>query len=722
MQYSNALVLEIFKQTDALKMGIFEQKELVSTLRHYSQCQVSFTEIDSLCREIISILNKADAKGALEPNLFKSLMKTGQLLWDHLLTRPVKDKLRARQISDLILSIDEELVSIPWELLYDGSNFLCLSFNLGRLVRTKKEIAQVQYRSFSSTPKMLILANPTNDLKSAYREGLNIKDQFDRKRNSVHIDFKSTSIDTLYVKKNLRDYDLVHFAGHCEYIPDNPKESGWTLSDGVFSVQDILAMATTVSLPSLVFSNACYSALSQEMTYSLASAFLFSGVRHYIGAIRKIEDPISLAFAKEFYAQLIAGKSVGESLRLSRLKLIKEYGITTIHWASYLLYGDPIFVLFRAKVKEPRIKLKRNIIRYRKPVALFSLAVAIISICIYLYMWLPTLNPSTYALFLKSRKLFGQGRNYEVVLTSSQIIQEHPGFLAAYPLLAESYHKLGKRDLALKYYFEYARYSEKKKQKKHLTSAYLGIGWIYQLNGEYPKAFDFYNKALDLGKQNKDKLSEATALRRLAEWHTDKKEYDKALELLTKSSEIDRERQHIYQHRYNLACDYFDIGLVFTNKDDFVPAREFYTKSYLLFEKLNLKNELSDCYFNLGEICLYEKQYQRALDYYLQGLKLDQMQGNKLNLAGDYNMIGELYIEMGDLENAEKYFLEAVSASQKISAQPELVSAYYDLGILYKKANKKNKAREFLRLAQEIYRTIDESRYQEIKQLLLELN
>jgi tetratricopeptide (TPR) repeat protein len=731
MQEASALVLEILRQGEMLKMSIFEQTELASTLRHYSQCTVSFTEIDRLCQEIISILNKAGKISAFEEDLIKGLTKAGQLLWDHLLSRPVKDKLKSVQVSNLLLSIDEELINIPWELLHDGSNFLCLTFNVGRVIRTRDPVSQPCYRSFSGVLKMLILANPTNDLKSAYLEGINIKNQFDRKRNDIHIDFKSTYIDKLYVKKNLYDYDIVHFAGHAEFEADNPDNSGWVLSDARFTVQDILAMGSTVSLPTLVFSNACHSAAG-AVNHSLASAFLFSGVRHYIGAIRKIEDPVSLSFSKEFYTQLISGKCVGESIRQSRLKLINEYGITPMHWASYLLYGDPNFVLFtphlykgagfRPKVKPPRHRLERNISLYKKQLIGFSLTLAFISICIYLYMWLPTINPNTYGLFFRSRKFFLEGKNQEVISLSNRIIKKDPLFLAVYPLLADTYQRLGDKDNALKYYFDYALLSEKRHDKKSLASAYIGIGWIYHLQGEYTRALDFYNKALALSRENKDKLNEADVLGKIAIWHIDKGEYDKALELLTKGSEINRERQHIYRHRYNLACDYFNLGLLFINKDDFTTAKKFYDKSFSLFNKLKLTYELSDYYFNIGEIYYYQKEYQKALDYYSRGLKIDQKQGNIPGIAADYNMLGELYLEMDNLQEAEKYFNQAKAIAEQISAPLELASSHYNLGLLYKQKGHKSKAREYFRQAQEIYSRIDTPAYQKVKQELLSLD
>ena len=724
------MVLEISRQGKALKMCIFEKGELSSTLRHYSQQPVSFTEISRLCSETMSILNKTGKTGVLDSVSCAGFKKTCQLLWDYLFTKPVKERLKESYHSDLVLSIDEELVDIPWELIYDGKDFLCLKFNLGRLVKTAEQIHAPQYRSRSSKVRMLILANPTNDLKSAYLEGVYIRNQFDSKRKEISIDFKSTSIDTFYVKKNLRDYDIVHFAGHCEYGRGEPKDTGWLLKDGKFTVRDILALAQTQSFPGLVFSNACHSANTakdlleegcQGKAYGLAWAFLFSGVRHYIGTIWKVEDPVSLVFAKEFYARLLKGDSVGEGLRLARLKLIKEYGIEAICWAGYVLYGNPDFFLFssRHKLKAPGIK--RDFTAYKKAAIKLSLVMIIAVLTGYIYLRLPSLSPNSYMAFFESRRLFAKGKNQEASVFLNRINKKDPGFLAAYPLLARAYLRLGQRDNALRTYFDYALYSEQRHSNKDLSSAYIGIGEVYQAQGDYGKSFDFYNKAIALSRKNSDHLGEAVALRRMAVWRMDRQEYDKAMELLMKSSEINRERQHIYAHRYNLACDYFDIGLVFTDKDDFSSAKEFYNKSRILFSRLKLTYELSDYYFNMGEICLFEKEYQKALDYYLKGIEIDRLHDNRTNLASDYNMLGELYIEINDFTQAEKYFADSVHISEQINARPELAGAYRNLALLYQKRGQINKARDYFRQAQEIYRLMDTPDYQEIKKDLLAL-
>ncbi|MDD2751705.1 MAG: CHAT domain-containing protein [Candidatus Omnitrophica bacterium] len=724
MKDSQPLVLEILKQGNLLSMSLFEQKELSSTIRHYHQASVSLPEINRLCQENIFLLNKSFSEKDNEQDLLKRIKKVSQLLWDHLLTRQVREKLRNIPSRNLILFIDEELINIPWEFLYDGKDFLCLKFALGRLVRSSSNTESPQYRALNNTLKMLILANPTNDLNSAYAEGKFIRNHFDHRRKQVKINFKSTQIESLYVKKNLHDYDIVHFAGHAEHDQDNPQGSGWVLSDGKFSAQDIRVLGEAFSLPHLVFSNACHSAQLEDLaletdyqdkTYNLAAAFLFSGVRHYIGCAWKIEDRVSLSFAKEFYTLLIDGECVGECVRRGRLKLIDEFGPAANFWASHLLYGDPNFVFFSNPKNAPKRKIFSISKAWHKPLFKAVCIGSFFAVLVSLYLLLPTRNPKAYMDFLKARHFLSQGQNLQAVSLSRAIIARDPKFLGIYPLLADTYQRLGDRSSALKAYFEYLLQAQKGRSGKDIDQAYTAIAWVYHLSGEYAKALDFYQQAIKSSTQNNDKLNQAVAMRKMAVWYIDKEDYDKALELLTKSSEINRERQQVFAHRYNLACDNFDLGLVFTDKGDMTAAAEFYRKAKSLFEKLKLKDELSDFYFNQGEIFLFEKEYQKALEYYLRGLAIDRQKNDLPAIAVDYDMLGELYLELGDTAKAEESYNLGLKLAKEINAVPELASLYYNLGLLSRQQKHYSQARDYFRQAQELYRKMNLTQYREIR-------
>jgi len=730
------LILEIFRSDRHLKMSLFASGDMAQTLRRYSQCSVEFEEVRELSGQISSILSNASTKPSHDPGLIDDLKKNGRILWDELFSRQVKERLKLSGVRGLVLFFDEELVGVPWELLYDGSDFLGLKFNLGRLIRTKYQDPPASFRGHTAKLKMLILANPTADLDSAYLEGINIKNQFDRSRKDLSIDFKSTHIDTLYVKKTLREYDIVHFAGHCEYDREDLQNTGWVLSDRRFTTRDILAMGEGQQMPGLVFSNGCHTARVlkdgadrdyQEKNYSLASAFLFSGVRHYIGAVHKIEDPVSFSFAREFYSRLIKGDPVGECVRQARLRLVVDYGMNSGHWARYILYGDPDFFFFKGgeKARPASVSGVADAIGRKRRRKFFSFVVFVLAaatIALSAYIWLPTLNPGTYFLFSRSRRLFRQGDNPEVIRTLEKVIRDDPGFLAAYPLIADTYSRIGRRKETLKYYFDYMLASQRLDPSRLPALAYIMAGWTYHQSGEYDKARDFYERGLDASRKNNDKLNEALALRKMALWHMDKGDDNRALELLTKSSEINRQRQFIQGHKYNLACDYFDLGLLFVNKGDLAAAKEFYARSLDMFKTFDRKDGISDYYFNLGEIYLFEKQYLKARDNYFKGLKIDQALGATADLSSDYNMIGELYSEMNDPEKAEEFFKKAEALSRQTDSRMELAAASYNLGLLYKKKRRKNKAREYFRQAQEIYKAVDSPDKHLVKKELLSLD
>nr|MBP7217024.1 tetratricopeptide repeat protein [Candidatus Omnitrophota bacterium] len=525
------------------------------------------------------------------------------------------------------------------------------------------------------------------------------------------------------------DYDIVHFAGHCGFDRRDPGQSGWVLRDGLFSITDIFSLGETSALPSLIFSNACTSALfadsldqgrCQEQAFGIASAFLFSGVRHYIGSVQKIEDKASLDFAQAFYQGLLAGESVGQSLRKGRLALIKEHGFAYTWWASYLLYGDPGYVVFPQKAKMPEAC---SVSQFKRVgIALASAALVSLLLGLSAHVVLSKTKPAAYIRLAQARHLYSQGKNAESIALAQAIINNDPGFRPAYRILAEAYERIGDRQNAIRHYFDYAVLSERAHDTANLLDAYLGIGWLYHAMGNFEKAFEFYDKTLTVSKAKSAILHQAVALRKMAVWYIDQENYDKAMELLLKSSQINRERQHSLEHRYHLACDYFDIGLVFSNKDDFAAAKEFYAKSQKLFSSLRQKNELSDYYFNMGELYLFEKEYQNALGCYQKGLAIDKLHGNKPNLASGYDMLGELFVEMDDFTQAEHSFKQAIAISEAIDAPQELASAHYNLGLLYKRLNKKNRAREQLRLAQEIYSISNPASYQEVKEELLSLD
>jgi uncharacterized protein YjbI with pentapeptide repeats/class 3 adenylate cyclase/CHAT domain-containing protein len=351
------LVLDLSLEADRLKVSANERsagEEL--TLTQYQEIAYPGESVEELRADFIRVFNQANRKGVLGQDLLEELKGLGQRLFDALLPMPVKQKLQATSVENLIVHIDDKLVQIPWELIFDGQQFLSKRFNMGRVVRTRQAIADVPARSTERPLKMLILANPKGDLEASHQEAVTLRDALSERGAEVAVELAEGEVTVDYAKTHLQDYDIVHFAGHAEYQVETPEASAWLFHDGGLTSSDILNMAGSGPLPALVFSNACQSGYTEEWRvsehlgqeiYGLANAFLLAGVQHYIGTFWEVPDAPSAQFALAFYSHLIKGASVGEALRLARRDLVERFGKETVIWASYMLYGDPTVRMFQ---------------------------------------------------------------------------------------------------------------------------------------------------------------------------------------------------------------------------------------------------------------------------------------------------------------------------------------------------------------------------------------
>lgn len=346
-------VVEIAKEADKIKISGYEKVETkLSTISQYEELTFDHEKIDKHLKIIIDLLNQATKLGKVSKEILNNLRSSGQFLYNELFSEKIKKKLSNTSSEDIIFNIDDHLVHIPWELLHDGTSFLSLRFNMGRIVSTRQAISEGASRPISIPLKMLILSDPMNNLKSAGKEGHLISKKISSVSSHINIIMKTGDVKSSYVMDKISNFDIVHYAGHSDYDHTNPARSGWLLADKKLLAEDIGKMDSSLHMPALIFSNACHSGQTDEWKisndyenriYGMANAFLLAGVRHYIGTFWEILDEPGSHFAMAFYEHLFDGKPIGEAFRLARKELIVKYGEETIIWASYMLYGDPSY-------------------------------------------------------------------------------------------------------------------------------------------------------------------------------------------------------------------------------------------------------------------------------------------------------------------------------------------------------------------------------------------
>jgi CHAT domain-containing protein len=317
------------------------------TLLHKASTPFDEAWVKDASGRLVAALARGNRGRKLTESVLGELRTIGEELYRALLPETTREDLAEVEGRPLLLELDEALVAVPWELLHDGKQFLCRRFAIGRAVLTPQPRRAQTARKPASPAKMLVLCSDTKgDLVRVSDEGQAIVDALD---NHPGIVVRMVSDKTLdFVRAQLKEFDVVHYAGHADYQPSDPEASGWHLADGKLTARGVAELAGGRPMPYLVFANACQSshetawrADDPARVFGLANAFLLAGVRYYIGTQWEIVDAQSMVFARAFYVELARGKSIGVAVRRAREAVIVAEGEGGMGWASYVLYGDP---------------------------------------------------------------------------------------------------------------------------------------------------------------------------------------------------------------------------------------------------------------------------------------------------------------------------------------------------------------------------------------------
>jgi hypothetical protein len=276
------------------------------------------------------------------------LEKAGRYAYGHLVPARIQLLLETSPADHLRLDIDERLIDLPWELIHDGTEYLCLRYAVGRLLMSDQGFqAPHRHPLVAQETRALIVADPTGDLPAAAREGGEIASLL-RDTCGMRVDEYTTSkISKKDFLLSLKDYAIVHFAGHASHHSSSPDESCLHFSDGEIQAFEIARFVAGRS-PLVVFLNACWSAeelrdpdLFSPMMRGLGRTFLYAGVTAFLGYLVPVPDNSATHFAVSFYEGLVQGQTIGESLRRARIRCRDPKMPSDLTWSSAVLYGDP---------------------------------------------------------------------------------------------------------------------------------------------------------------------------------------------------------------------------------------------------------------------------------------------------------------------------------------------------------------------------------------------
>jgi pSer/pThr/pTyr-binding forkhead associated (FHA) protein len=159
----------------------------------------------------------------------------------------------------LVVIHDQQSSTIPWEAFYFKDRCPALELGVSRLYRiaNRDRVAGQPILPPDATLRMLVVENPTGDLAGAQNEGEQLTELFRANRGEV-VTLKGTDASRANVLTELGSgtYDLLHYAGHADFVELKPEESGLILKDGRLTAADLLEVG---KVPQMIFLNACES-------------------------------------------------------------------------------------------------------------------------------------------------------------------------------------------------------------------------------------------------------------------------------------------------------------------------------------------------------------------------------------------------------------------------------------------------------------------------------
>ena len=228
------------------------------------------------------------------------------------------------------------------------------------------------------------------------------------------------------------------------------------------------------------------------------------------------------------------------------------------------------------------------------------------------------------------------------------------------------------------------------------SSSNNAIGVVYFQQGNYPKALDYYLKALKIDEELNDKSGMADILVNIGIFYKDQGDYPKALDYYFKALKIDEELLEQAQHRRNddeirkeekgIAADLSNIGLTYYEQKDFSKTLDCYFKALKIDEELENKNGIAIRLGNIGLVYDAQKNYPKALDYYSRALKMREELGDSYLIAITLSNIGSLYTMQNKYGDAYNYLYHALALDASNGEKDGVKDDYEQLSKLYEKS------------------------------------
>ncbi len=248
------------------------------------------------------------------------------------------------------------------------------------------------------------------------------------------------------------------------------------------------------------------------------------------------------------------------------------------------------------------------------------------------------------------------------------------------------YYKVrGNYSIALRYYMNSLKISEKSGDKLATAKVLGNIGILYKIQNKMGNAFKYTRRALKINKSINYQLGVGSNLTNLGLLYYKLKQYDNALKFQLEALQV-YELNHI---QLGIANSYINIGEVYFAKGDYSKSYNYYKKALSATKNIDYYYGYSAALLNIGAIYLKKHQYSKALNYTLQSMEVVE-QHNFLDLKINvYKQLSDIYAKTKRYKKAYENYTSYKTLNDSIFSIKSL-SKIADLEYKYKYEQKKH--------------------------------
>jgi CHAT domain-containing protein len=230
------------------------------------------------------------------------------------------------------------------------------------------------------------------------------------------------------------------------------------------------------------------------------------------------------------------------------------------------------------------------------------------------------------------------------------------------------------------------------------------IGGVYLTWGDYRKALEYFDQALEMRRALGHRRQEAIALNNIGRVYDLLGEAQKALDYHRQALELRR----TLGDRVGEGASLNNIGLVYGWLGEKDKELDYYQQALSIFRATGDRGYEASTLNNIASFYLYTRKEPRAaLQYQSQALDIRRALGQRLQEATELDNIGFIHNRMGDPRKALEYHLQAFDLRRALGHPPGEAASLGNIGAAYAALGETEKALNYYRQSLELQRKIE---------------